>query len=391
MSKLLFVLNIGFDRPGPSVHLLQDVIEAGLEEGNSIDVILTNTGGNEKDMPDRLACSRNLRYRVIKASEEKSLGFAGRYYREICYAKKCYKVAAEWKQEYDGVFIQSTPAALFYVRLFRKLKTRIVLNVQDIFPYNLMYSGQLPLSFITFPLFRALQHKAYLKTDKIITISDDMKQTLIEDGINSDKIEVVYNWSYGDTPITLETINTENVYDLHLNRNKFNVIYAGNIGKMQNVELIANAARLMKDDPTVQFYIIGDGANKNNVKQIVDGLNNVTMLPMQPSKYAESIYAQADLNVIPLAPGGIKTALPSKTATVLRVNKPVALCIDLGSKAELMFSSMDGVYICDCTREHDVLGAIQRIKRTNVTIKRDECKLMGSGNKYKYIDLMTSE
>ena len=44
------------------------------------------------------------------------------------------------------------------------------------------------------------------------------------------------------------------------------MVYAGNLGKMQNVELILETAALMKDDQDVSFYIVGGGVNEEQLK-----------------------------------------------------------------------------------------------------------------------------
>ena len=394
MSRLLFVLDIGFDRGGPSVHLLQDIIRTGLTQGHTIDVILKDTGGPLTVMPEDFIRHHNFNYYVIKEDNEKKYGFVGRYINEVKYAKKCSKVFIN-NLRYDSVFLQSNTVAFFYIRLLEKIGCRIVFNVQDIFPYNLKYSGQLPLSFISFPIFRKLQNIAYQKADSIITISEDMKQTLIDDGVKAEKIYVVYNWSYDNSPISLETIDLNNFFDLKLDHSKFNIVYAGNIGRMQNVELIAETAINMKYNQNVHFYIIGDGTNKHHIEEKVNGLPNVTMLPMQPSKYAESIYAQADLNIIPLMPGGIKTALPSKTATVLRVNKPVVFCVDASSKFIYSLKDVKKVLFADVCKSNSLMEVIIKMSETKSQIAK--CSLdiepfftrFSSKNSIKYIEILT--
>lgn len=59
-----------------------------------------------------------------------------------------------------------------------------------------------------------------------------------------------------------------------LPQNKFNVVYAGNIGVMQNVEVVIEAAR-KSEDPDVLFHIFGDGAYKQKLIEKASDLNNV--------------------------------------------------------------------------------------------------------------------
>lgn len=344
--NILFVLNIGFDQGGPSVHLLKDVIEQTLRQGHKCHVILKKTVENDTvGLETLIQQYDNLSFSQIWDIQKKKGGFIKRYINDCRYAIKCKRYYK--KGIYDAVFLQSCNVGWVHMKYLSKLKAHTVFNVQDIFPQNLMFSGQLPLARITYPLFSKLQKLAYQKADRLITISADMKQTLVEQGVDKNRIDVVYNWSYADGKIRTADMPEEHIYNLNADGKTLNVVYAGNIGKMQNVELIASAAVLSKDDGDIRYYIIGDGANKKRVEAMVEGLPNVTVLPMQSSLYAESIYAQADVNLIPLAKGGIRTALPSKTATVLRTDSYAVFCIDAGSEFEQLVKGSSRIRIAD--------------------------------------------
>lgn len=386
--KILFLLNIGFDRVGPSVHLLQDVIRKSLEEGHHTDVILKDTGGESEKIPSDFLNNNLFNYTLVKSISKGKKGFVARYFEEISYALKCKKI--HQKNKYDVIFLQSCNSALFYMCGIKN-KCPIVFNVQDVFPYNLMFSEQLPLKKITFPFFRKLQNIAYKKAAKIITISDDMKKTLINDGIDAEKIEVIYNWSYSDEDISLEKIDESCIFPLNKDDSKLNVVYAGNIGKMQNVEIVAKSAVLTKDNHNIHYYIIGDGANKARIEQMTEGLNNVTILPMQPSKFAESIYAQADVNIIPLSKGGVFTALPSKTATCLRVGKPIVFCIDKNSEFYSLMQNEENIYLCDCDDGNGLADILKNIclEMKNSYVRSEKvCNLITVENVKKYVEIL---
>lgn len=392
--RLLFVFDIGFDRSGPSVHLLQDVLIETLAQGHDVHTILKKTNGTDEEMPAELRDNPRFSYEAIEWPSNKGGNFINRYISELKYANICGKRALA-EGNFDAIFLQSNVITYFYMRQLKKLKSRIVYNVQDIFPYNLKLSGQLPLERLTFPIFRKLQNLGYQKANKIVTISEDMKQMLIDDGVDKEKIEVIFNWSYADTLICEETIASENTYNLHMDHSKFNVVYAGNIGKMQNVELLARTAYTMREERSVHFYIIGEGTNKEAVRHIVAGLNNVTILPMQPSRFAESIYAQADLNVIPLMPGGIRTALPSKTATVLRVNKPVVFCVDKSNSLASLFNSEEGVVFTDNVSEislkNTIIDMSKKYKRKEFDRTNIVEEYFSTKNARKYVKILQGE
>lgn len=359
--KLLFLLNIGFDRPGPSVHLLRSVIKAALDRRHEVHVILMDSHGDLPQFSEEFLNNECFHYDCIEEPAGKKSGFIVRYLREIQYAFKCKKIFMN-KGGYDAVFLQSCNTAIFYLWVLRTLRCPVVFNVQDIFPYNLKLSGQLPLEKLSFPIFRKLQNMAYQKAARVVTISDDMKRTLVNDGVAEEKIDVIYNWSYSDAPISVDTIAPENQKELMIGNGKFNVVYAGNIGKMQNVEILVKAAQSSAQDPDIRYYIIGDGANKPAIEEMAKDLENVNLLPMQPSRYAESIYAQASVNIIPMAKGGIFTALPSKTATCLRTGVPIIFCIDEDSEFSKLASKYENVQTAKCDDPGSLLEKIEYFK-----------------------------
>ena len=219
--------------------------------------------------------------------------------------------------------------AVWMVRRYLK-KACITYNVQDIFPYNAMYAGMIKKKSLLFLLLAKIQRYGYKHSDHIITISEDMKKTLVEDGISPDKIHVIYNWSYQDN--TYESIDISSVSHL-FNKNFFNVVYAGNIGVMQNVDVIIECANLLKNERDIWFYIIGDGIYKEKllIKAKEYKISNISFEPMQPPALAPAIYRSADLNVIPLARNIYKTALPSKIATCLACQTPIVFAIGKNS------------------------------------------------------------
>ena len=99
---------------------------------------------------------------------------------------------------------------------------------------------------------------------------------------------------------------------------------------MQNVELVLEAAALMKDEPDISFFIVGSGVNEEQLKNYAEEkeLTNVKFVGMQPPEEVADLYEAADVNVIPLQKGLIYAALPSKTADCLLAGKPIITCVE---------------------------------------------------------------
>ena len=272
----------------------------------------------------------------------------------------------------------------------RYLKKAVVtFNVQDIFPYNLMYSGELKRNSILFKGLAAIQRYGYQNADHVITISEDMKDTLVKDGTDAQKIDVIYNWSYQDK-LYEETniVPIENMFD----RKFFNVVYAGNIGALQNVELLVKSAYLMKEDKSVWFHIIGNGVNKEKVEKAAKGYGivNISFWPMQNPAFAPAIYSSADVNIIPLAKDVYRTALPSKTATCLACQKPIIFAIGKDSEFGKKARDEAGCLLIDPDDPKELVSAILKVKKGEYKNNAGEfflkyCKITENSGRYAEI------
>ena len=361
--KVLFWMFIGFDKHETSEHLLVSVIEQLCKNGHEVHIFQKSSGGDLPSIPTQLSGLPVTTTTIPFVAASKS-NFMARYLKELGYISKCKK---QLKSSFDAIFIQSNTVAGFAVRVIsRKFpNARITFNVQDIFPYNLMYCGRIKQNGLLFKLLAKEQRYAYTRADQIITISEDMKDTLVKDGVEEDKISVVYNWSYQDEPYTnLDTSLVSHMF----NSVYFNVVYAGNIGVMQNVELIVDAAKSLKDDDSIRFHIIGDGVYRNRLVELAKeyNVNNISFWPLQKPEYAPLIYSAADVNIIPLKKDIYRTALPSKTATCLACNKPIIFAI---GKNSLFGSKIVKETGCPVIGDDNVVSltfAIKELKAGNI-------------------------
>ena len=339
--------------------MLSAVIEQLCKAGHSVHIIQKYTGGSLPAIPEKLS-NYDVTTDVIQNKPANKSNFIARYIAELKYINSCKKCITS---DYDAVFIQSTNVAKFAVKAIRKKlpKARITFNVQDIFPYNAVFSGMIKNNSLVYKVMASFQRYAYTHSDNVITISEDMKDTLVADGVDASKISVIYNWSYQDE--VYENVDLTKVSHM-FNPDYFNVVYAGNIGVMQNVDIIIEAAKLMKDDNNVWFHIIGNGVYKEKLEVRAEeyGLSNISFWPMQSPDLAPAIYSAADVNVIPLVKDVYKTALPSKTATCLACQKPIVFAIGKESSFGKIAKDEAGCSVVDSDNAEELVNALLRYK-----------------------------
>lgn len=389
--KILMVLSMSLEESGPSIHLLNDIITNGLKQGHQIITIERSSNNKNKEL--EFFYNSNYTRLIVEDSDSSKKNFIDRYISELIYAQKCKKYYKALSN-IDVIFLQSCNNAYFQIRNITKyLKSPIVYNVQDIFPNNLLLLNVLSQNSLIYRLLFKLQIKAYSKSQKIITISDDMKKTLINDGINSYKIKVIYNWGDYDIPIHIPIEENEFVKTMNINKKEFRIVYAGNIGKMQNVQIIIKAAKLLNRYKDIHFYIIGDGNQKKSLKDFtkIHHLNNISFLPIQKSNIAIQIYSMANVNVIPLISGGIYTALPSKTANCLLCQNQIIACIDKKSNFAKRLLQSNNCFVVNSDDSDELANQILKCYKNQDMHNIDDnylLELFSTKNAVKYIKYM---
>ena len=110
------------------------------------------------------------------------------------------------------------------------------------------------------------------------------------------------------------------------------VMYCGNVGFSQSIELLADAAREMDDLDDVVFVVNGGGSAIGEVKRRAKGLSNFRVIPYQPVERVPEVLAAADIHVIPLRKGLAWSSVPSKLYKILAVERPVIASVDEGTE-----------------------------------------------------------
>jgi glycosyltransferase involved in cell wall biosynthesis len=250
----------------------------------------------------------------------------------------------------------------------RKIPTLLI--VQDVWPDNA--TTRINEKGIFFKTLNKIQKFVYQRSRKIVVISDDIKMLLVSKGVNESKIKVIYNWSYSDEIFDIPFEENLFAKKVNLDPNYFYAVYAGNIGFVQNVEVILKAAKLLNHTSKIKFLIIGDGVNKDNCINYAkeNGLINVIFYPMQTPEFAIHVYSVANINIIPLKQHVIKTALPSKTAICLSSGKPLIFSIEKDSHFSNLIQKNESGYITGVDDVEEFVKVIKLLYMGCETIKK---------------------
>jgi glycosyltransferase involved in cell wall biosynthesis len=286
------------------------------------------------------------------------------------------------EKDIDVILAGTTPPTqIVLARLVaKKLKVPYVLRVQDIFPDSMVTAGMTQKGSLIWKLGNALTKKAYLDAKQIMVIGEEMCDTLCEKGVSRDKIKIVPNWINTNQIQHVSRQNNELMEELGLPEDKFYVVYAGNLGKVQNVSTLVKAAAKLKAYDDIRFVIFGDGVEKDDISELSKKLelNNVSLYPLQNKERVPEVYSIADISVIMCQKGAGKAAVPSKTWSILSTETPVLASFDSDSGLCKMIREVNCGICVQPENESELADAIY-----NAYSERDKLSELGvNGRNY---------
>ncbi len=390
--KITVATPILFDPTSPFNHLFGDILASLTQNGHSVTRLLAVENEIQDEQLFGLATENIPVKRKVAAHGNIITRYINDSLTNFRMARKIKSTGA------DILFEDASYSSHFAVRAAKRAGMQVVTMLQDVWPDNAVQSGLLREGSLLYRFFEFFQQYVYKHSDRLICISDDMKAFLVSKGVPAEKISVIYNWGYSDDTVSINWEENAFVKKYDLSRDKFYAVYAGNIGRMQNLELVVEAAELLQKQENIRFLIIGTGAREENIRQMVaeKGLSNVEFLPFQPSQLATSVYSAAGVNLIPLVKGGTKTALPSKTGVVLSCGRPAIFTFGEGTTFGAMLEESGAGMSVDPEDPKKLASAIEKIAEERSSDPEPAYGVFRklftrSTNMQKYCDIITGE
>lgn len=262
-------------------------------------------------------------------------------YYSVCLSMK--KKAKKLKEKFDIVLInQLSPVMVSWagIAYAKKHKVPCIMYCYDLWPDSLA-AGGIGKNNPIFKYYYKVSNKCYKQVDKIMVTSKSFIDYFENyHKIPKEKLEYL--------PQYCEDIFEENNSNQKEDKNHFDFVFAGNIGKMQSVETIIKAANEIKNDETIKIHIVGSGSNLDNCRKMVEeyGLKNVIFYGRRPLEEMPKFYQMADAMLVTLTNNEvISKTLPGKVQSYMAAGKPIIGCID-GEAQIIIDEAKCGMY-CD--------------------------------------------
>lgn len=277
--------------------------------------------------------SENVVVRRVGSRKGEGTGLLERMIKYVFLTRKLYQEAK--KTPTDVYFLYSAPPFLGYIGCKLTKIAPTLYNAQDLFPDTLSNLKNMSDRNPLIAWFRRKEKQVYAQNTRIVTISQDMKKNIVGAGCDPEKVDVVYNWA--DTPNLHHVEKAENLLmdELGIQKDKFIVSYAGDIGFFQGWDVIIGAAKILQEKASdVQFVLIGNGSYKVQLmeKLETENLRNIQVFPLQPASRLPEIYSIGDMELVPIKKGITRMSFPSKTSVIMSCGSPILALVDADSE-----------------------------------------------------------
>lgn len=206
--------------------------------------------------------------------------------------------------------------------------TKCIFNIQDVFPDAAVATGAITNTRII-ALAKWLERVSYHRSDAVVVLSEDLRKNVVAKMApkHRHKVHVIPNFVDAQriTPMTRLTLLRN---ELGIGEQVV-VMYAGNVGYSQSLDMLIDAAQQLHD---IAFVINGDGAARSDLERRAAGMRNVYFSEYQPRERVPEVLATGDVHVVLLKAGLGAVSVPSKTYSTLAAGRPIVAAIDANTE-----------------------------------------------------------
>lgn len=326
----------------PEPFKIHEICEELVKRGNEVTVITGRPNYPDGDLIDGFPMSQNLnRVQIIRTNivlrGHNPISLMLNY---LSYPKFAKKEIKKLDERYDVVFVyQLSPVlmikpALYYKKVFGK---KVYVYCLDLWPESLK-ALRLRESNPIYRIMLKISNNLYRKCDFISVTSPAFLEYLEEtNGVNKDKLDVVYQ--HGEKMF----LNVKP----YVKQSKLNIVFAGNIGKVQDFDCLVKAISLLSDKhrSKIKITIIGSGSYLEELKNKVEENKFEKVFVFTGRKKVEELkeyYNAASVFLLSLEKGStVGKTIPSKLQTYMSAGRGIIGSID-GATADIINNARAG-------------------------------------------------
>lgn len=291
-------------------------------------------------------------------------GFVRKVFSHLYFALNAFLQGRSRVGRPDLLLVSSPPlfTGLGVWALSRSLRCPYILEVRDLWPAIFVELGVLRNRLII-ALLERLELFLYRRSRHVVTVTRAFADDIADRGFPRERLSFIPNgvdlrrFSPGAGSAA---VRREFGVD-----GKFVVLYLGTHGISQALGSVVEAAASLREEPEIHFLFVGEGADRQALIEQAERLElpNVSFFPGQPKEKVPSLYAIADVCLVPLRDIPLFRAfIPSKMFEVMACEVPLVASV-AGEAAEILEASDGGAVICPPEDSERLAQAILELRR----------------------------
>jgi len=224
----------------------------------------------------------------------------------------------------DAYIAYATPITAALGPLLKRSGPPVLTIVPDLWPDTLLasqFNSRRTLGGIVRFFARKMSEFVYKRSSMVVCTSEEMRKILLERGLESERTKTVYNW-IDETVFDSNGIDHNSTY----RSAEFVVLYAGNLGPLQDVDNLLHAAQRIRNHPDIKIMIVGSGTDENRLRKKSESLhlNNVEFKSQVRPQDIALYLSQADVHIVSLIDREpFQATIPSKLQYSMASGKPI--------------------------------------------------------------------
>ena len=230
---------------------------------------------------------------------------------------------------------------------------KFVFEIRDLWPESILAVSEFDNRIVIWLLDRTVLF-LYRRSDTLVVVSRAFIEPIRERGVDPSKIE------YYPNGIDLDFYETDNRASPILDQidERFTVSYVGTIGRAHGLSVVLDAAPKLDD---VQFVIVGDGADREELERRAANHENVIFTGRRPKEEVPSILRESNAALVHLKPREIfETVIPSKLLEAMAAGLPVILGVR--GEAERILTEADAGVTMEPGNAAELVEAVNQLR-----------------------------
>ena len=280
----------------------------------------------------------------------------------------------------DLLLVVSPPLglAMSAVLLSRMWRIPYVFDVQDLQPDAAADLGMLPGWALR--LMFAVERVAYRHAALVSTLTQGMRERIIAKGVPGEKV-ALFEPRADESLLSIGSDEGARFRQRYGLDGRFIVTHSGNMGIKQGLDVIVDTAAMSRDDESMLFLLVGDGAAKERIEHRANELEleNVRFLPLLDSDDFRGLLAASDVCLVTQRKSVSNIVFPSKVVSYLAAGCAVVASVNAGSEVARTICESGSGAVVEAENAGALQEAIYTLRADNLQERRSSARQYAGG------------